>query len=131
MCSSTSSQGSGLVRTVEPCAQTRVAIETHSQMRGAKCCMFGKPAEQATESERRGGRFFVIPVDSLIDSEQERHHCTHSLVSSSSCFWPAMRGVAYEQITAFHLHLRMRTLTSSLLTTKQMIPFQFSMSMYC
>ena len=31
MHSATSLQGSGLVRTVGPCAQTRVAIETHSQ----------------------------------------------------------------------------------------------------
>ena len=32
----TSLQGSGLVRTVGPCAQTRVAIEMHSRMSGAK-----------------------------------------------------------------------------------------------
>ena len=50
MRSSTSLQGSGLVRSVGPYAQTRsVAIETHSRTRGAKRRAFGRPAEQVTE----------------------------------------------------------------------------------
>ena len=40
MHSATSSEGSRLVRTVVPCAQTRVAIETHSQVDSAKRCIF-------------------------------------------------------------------------------------------
>lgn len=49
MHSSTSLEGSGLVRTVGPCTQTRMAIEMHSQMRGTKYHVFGRPAECATE----------------------------------------------------------------------------------
>ena len=90
MHSTRSLQGSGLVRTVELCAQTRVAIEMHSWMSSA--ARFEWPAKQATEpwaSERRGGLFFVIPVNSPVDStfEQSKNVAlAHFLVvSSSSC----------------------------------------------
>ena len=48
MHSATSLEGSRLVRTVGMCVQTRVAIETHSQTRDAKCCV-ERPAEEATK----------------------------------------------------------------------------------
>ena len=40
MHSSSSSEGSRLVRIVVPCAQTRVTIETHSRVNGAKHGVF-------------------------------------------------------------------------------------------
>ena len=50
-------------------------------------------------NEKQGGLFFVIPVNSLVDSTfepSENVTFAHSLVvSSSSCCWPAVRGVAY------------------------------------
>ena len=49
MCFATSSEGSRLVRVAVPCAQTRVAVETHFGTNGAKRCVFERPAEQATE----------------------------------------------------------------------------------
>ena len=94
MHSATSLQGSGLVRTVGPCAQTRVAIEMHSRTSSPLSRL-----PSLEQSERRGGLFFVIPVNSLIDSTFERSEnitLAHFLmVSSSSCCWPAVRGVAY------------------------------------
>ena len=62
MHSARSSGLSGLVRTVVLCASTQIIIEMHSRTRGAKCCTFERPAKQATESKRRSGLFFVIPV---------------------------------------------------------------------
>ena len=87
MCSATSSGGSQLVRTVGPCAQTRVAPS-------------GGLLSYLERSERRVGPFFVIPVDSSgsfhVRAERECRHCTHSF--TVICCWPAMRGVAYEII---------------------------------
>ena len=49
MRSSTSSEGTRLVRIAALCAQTRVAIEMHSQTNSAKCYAFERPAQHATE----------------------------------------------------------------------------------
>ena len=45
MRSSTSSEGPRLVRNAVLCAQTRVAIEMHSQTNGVKCRAFQGPAQ--------------------------------------------------------------------------------------
>ena len=104
MHSATSSEHSQLVRIVVPCAQTRVAIETHSRWTVWSAANFEKPAEQATKPRAKqearsvlchtctcqysGGRFDIW-------AERERCHC---MLSSSSCCWPAVRGVAYATI---------------------------------
>ena len=49
MHSATSLQGSGVVRNIGQCVQTRVAIETYPQMRVTKHHTFKRPAKQATE----------------------------------------------------------------------------------
>ena len=51
------------------------------------------------QSERLGGLFFVIPVNSLVDSTFEQSEnialAYFLVVSLSSYCWPAVRGVAY------------------------------------
>ena len=65
--------------------------------------------------ERRGGLFFVIPVNSPVDStfeQSENIALAHFLVVSlSSCYWPAVRGVAYAILGFKFIHycLHMRT----------------------
>ena len=95
MHSATSLQGSGLVRTVGPCAQARVAshrdafsLQLERAVQSAAC--FESPLSRPPSlerSERRGGLFFVIPVNSLVDSIFERSEnvtFAHFLVVSSS-----------------------------------------------
>ena len=61
MHSATSLQGVGLVRTVGPCAQTRVAIETHSWTSGQSAAHFERPAEQATKPRvKREAKWIVL-----------------------------------------------------------------------
>jgi hypothetical protein len=70
-------QGSGLVRTVWPCAQRRVVASGHSQTNGAKrreAALALRPPYTRTEplsylACQESGRFDV-------QVEQERHHCT-------------------------------------------------------
>ena len=49
MCCGTTLEHSGLVKFVELCAQTRVAIEMHLRISSAKYCALDRPAKQATE----------------------------------------------------------------------------------
>ena len=69
MHSATSLQGSGLVRTVGPCAQTRVAIETHEwhEVLHVSRGLLSRPPS-LERSKRRGGLFFVIPINNPVDS---------------------------------------------------------------
>ena len=88
MHSSTSSEGSQLVRIVVPCAQTRVAIETHSRVKGTKCRAFREA------SKARGKVCSLSQPDGKFNVRAEQERCCYT-VSSSSCSWPAVRSVVY------------------------------------
>ena len=65
----------------------------------ARAARFERPAPSLERSERQG-LFFVMPVNSLVvDSTFEQSEnvaiVRFLVVSSSSCCWPAVRGVAY------------------------------------
>ena len=47
-------------------------IEMHLRTGGAKRCTFERPTEQATEPRAKVDYFFVIPVDSSVDSMVKR-----------------------------------------------------------
>ena len=77
MCSSTSSEGSRLVRIVVPCAQTRVAIETYSRANGAKrrafreVCPAGHRAfEPRAKREARSVLCHSLMVDSTFEQSE-------------------------------------------------------------
>ena len=75
MHSSTSLQGSGLVRSVGPCAQTRWPWRRILEQEALSAARSEGPLSRSPNlerSERRGGLLFVVPVDSPVDSTFER-----------------------------------------------------------
>ena len=93
MRSSTSSEGSQLVRIVVPCAQTRVTtIETHSRANGAKRCTFREACptghralEPRAKREARSVLCHSLMIDLTFTTQWVRA-------------WPAVRGVVYTMI---------------------------------
>ena len=88
MHSSTSSEGSRSVRIVVPCAQTRVATETHSRANDAKHRMFQEACPAGHRAQAKREARSVLCHSLMID---------WMLMSSSSCSWPAVRGCGLHQ----------------------------------
>ena len=82
MLSTTSSEGSRLVRIVVPCAQTRVAIETHSRANNMKRCTIQETAQQAikprAKREVRSVLYHSLVIHSMFKQSE------NVMVSSSS-----------------------------------------------
>ena len=93
MRSSTSLKGSGLVRSVGPCAQLQgghinARILEREALSAARSVGPLSRSPSLERSERRGGLLFVVPVDSPVDSTFERSEnftIAHT-VSSRSCY---------------------------------------------
>ena len=73
MRSSTSSESPRLVRIAVPCAQTRVAIEMHSQRMARSAARFNRPAQQATEPRAKQEMRSVLRHSLVVDSTERGH----------------------------------------------------------
>ena len=112
-------QGSGLVRTVGPCAQRRVASGHSRVERTARSAERRRSGHRASRSE-----VCSLPVSSPVDwvfeqsENRQRRHCT--LFCDELFYWAAAVGQQWGVWPAQQFHPRMRTVLRIL--------FRFSLS---
>ena len=111
------------------CAQTRVAIKMHSWTAWS-AARFERPAQHAghvppslERSKMRCVLYHSVVVDLTFEQSE------NVVVSSSSCYWPALRDVVYKVIgskfSLLHVHC-----TNGWHTAREMMLLRFSLSMW-
>ena len=88
-------QGSGLIRTVGPCAQRKVALLMPWAIATARDALSNDRCESTARFERpaKQALFFVIPVSSLVATFEQSENVAIAHLVGAACH--AMRGVAF------------------------------------